>query len=62
MFLKESSYVVWRVCLGWIGSGKNRSDERFSAKVDMNVLRWFGHLTRINNELLTRNAMNAKYS
>ena len=31
-----------------------------AAKVDMNVLRWFGHLERMDNERLLKKVMNAK--
>ena len=32
----------------------------FAARVDMNVLRWFGHVERMDNERLLKKAMNAK--
>ena len=31
-----------------------------AAGVDMNVLRWFGHVERMDNELLLKKVMNAK--
>ena len=31
-----------------------------AARVDMNVLRWFGHVERIDNERLLKKVMNAK--
>ena len=31
-----------------------------AARLDMNVLRWFGHLERMNNEPLLKKVMNAK--
>ena len=31
-----------------------------AARVDMNVLRWFGHVERIDNERLLKRVMNAK--
>ena len=31
-----------------------------AARVDMNVLRWFGHVERMDNERLLKNVMNAK--
>ena len=34
--------------------------KELAAKVDMNVLRWFGHVERMDNERLTKRVMNAK--
>ena len=31
-----------------------------AARVDMNVLRWFGHVKRMDNERLLKKVMNAK--
>ena len=31
-----------------------------AARVDMNVLRWFGHMERMDNERLLKKVMNAK--
>ena len=31
-----------------------------AARVDMNVLRWFGHVERMDNERLLKKVMNAK--
>ena len=31
-----------------------------AARVDMNVLRWFGHVERMDNEQLLKKVMNAK--
>ena len=32
-----------------------------TARVDMNVLRWFGHVERMDNERLMKKVMNAKF-
>ena len=34
--------------------------KELAAKVDMNVLRWFGHVERMDNERLTKRVMNAE--
>ena len=34
--------------------------KELATKVDMNVLRWFGHVERMDNERLTKRVMNAK--
>ena len=31
-----------------------------AGRVDMNVLRWFGHVVRMDNERLSKRVMNAK--
>ena len=36
--------------------------KELAARVDMNVLRWFGHLVRMDNERLTKRVLNASVS
>ena len=33
---------------------------KLAVRVDMNVLRWFGHVERMDNERLLKKIMNAK--
>ena len=34
--------------------------KELATRVDMNVLRWFGHVERMDNERLTKRVINAK--
>ena len=34
--------------------------KELAGRVDMNVLRWFGHVVRMDNERLSKRVMNAK--
>ena len=51
---------------GWIGfrnevvRARTGVRRELAARVDMNVLRWFGHVERMNNEQLLKKVMNAK--
>ena len=40
--------------------GRTGVRRELAARVDMNVLRWFGHVERMDNERLLKNVMNAK--
>ena len=44
------------------GAVRTRTGVRreLAARVDMNVLRWFGHVERMDNERLLKKVMNAK--
>ena len=54
-------------CISWLDRVKNevvrtRTGVRreLAARVDMNVLRWFGHVERMDNERLLKKVVNAK--
>ena len=43
-----------------VGRAKTGVRRELATRVDMNVLRWFGHTERMDNERLLKKVMNAK--
>ena len=58
--LRSSLFHQWWVKMFYHHHHHNYHIHFLSVGLDMNVLRWFGHVERMDNELLLKKVMNAK--
>ena len=60
-YLRSMTGVSWLDRVGnELISARTGVKSELAARVDMNVLRWFGHVERMDNERLLKKVMNVK--